>query len=169
MKTKILKISMLAGFLILLMACSKYDEGPGISFRSPEKRVVGLFELSEILIDDVNQLTYYVADSVYLRFTINGEKDNLFIALVEETIGGSQLSSSVFVFNDKKDKVSFGLSTIGIYRDLTDPLFDLIPALNVDNEWTINRLSMDELWLECDYNSQNYYLKFSKLEKYSLL
>lgn len=169
MKTTMLKILFLSVILSTLFACSKYEEGPGISFRSPEKRVVGLWELNEIMIGEVNYLSSYVMDSVYLRFSINGEKDNLFITLVEETKSGAQLSLSSFTFNDKKDKVTFELSTIGLYSDITDPIFELIPAIHVENEWSIIRLSYEELWIECNYNNENYYLKFSNLEKYTLL
>ena len=87
------------------------------------------------MIGEVNMHTYYVVDSVYLRFSIGGQKDNLQIALVEDNQSGAQLSLSSFDFNDKKDKVSFALSTIGIYSDITAPIFNLIPAINAENEW----------------------------------
>ncbi|PLW94724.1 MAG: hypothetical protein C0592_01910 [Marinilabiliales bacterium] len=168
MKTRILNIVALVAILATLFSCSKYDEGPGLSFRSPETRVVGLYELEEIMIDEINYWSAYVVDSVYLRFSIGGDKDNLYIALVEDNQSGAQLSLSSFDFNEKKDKVTFELSTIGIYNDVTSPIFNLIPAIHSENEWTIHRLSFEEFWIGCDYNSKNYYLKLSKLEKYTL-
>jgi len=169
MKIKSLNIILLAVLAAGIVSCSKYDEGPGLSFRSPEKRVVGLYELEEIMVGEINMLTYYVMDSVYLRFSIAGERENLYMALVEDNRGSAQLSLSSFDFNADKEKVTFGLSTIGIYDDMTDPIFELIPAIHAENEWTIRRLSFDEFWIECDYEGVNYYLKFLKLEKYTLL
>ena len=164
-KTKIVLMLLIS---IFVLSCSKYDEGPFISLRSPEKRVAGLWELNELMINDISYLNTYMLDTVYLRFSVAGEKDNIYIALVEDNKSSAQLSLSALTFNDKKDKLTFNLTSNGIYSDLTDPIFTLIPAIHDSVEWTIHRLTMNEMWLQSTYQNIDYKLNFSSLEKYSL-
>ena len=44
---------------IALNSCSKYDEGPCISFKSMEKRLIGLWEFSSISVNSVEYITQY--------------------------------------------------------------------------------------------------------------
>ncbi len=55
MKKSIIALNLIAILLLILStSCSKYEEGPIISFQSKEKRLINTWELSEILYNGEN-------------------------------------------------------------------------------------------------------------------
>lgn len=164
-KTKINAFG-LALLALLLSSCAKYEDGPSLSLRSPEKRIIGLWECSKVMVGGVDQTAYYQSDSVYLRFSVAGTRDELFISLVEDTRASGAVSSSLLSFDDKKKAVVFGLPEYALYRDITEPLFELLPAIHVQNTWTLQRLSVSEWNMNVSYGNVLYELELSKLESY---
>lgn len=165
---KIFKISIVVVVSFIAFACSKYDDNPGISFRSVEKRLSGLWEIQSLKIEGIDYHSEYMADSVYLRFVISGTKEQLYIYLVEESKSSSHLSASALVFGDKNKTLIFGLPVYALYTNITAPIFHLIPAINTEHEWDISRLTMDDLWISTDHNDSLYELEFFKIEPYNL-
>ncbi len=151
--------------LLLLGACGKYDDGPAISLRSPEKRMIGLWECTSVMIGGVEHLTDYQSDSAYLRFSFSGTKEELFIRLVDDNQSSPTFSSDLLIFNDKMNEMTFELPVNPLYEQETDEFFALIPALNNENVWSINRLSFNEMWISTTFNDTLYALKLSKLDK----
>jgi len=167
MKTMKTKGSVVLATIVLLMlgACGKYDEGPAISLRSPEKRMIGLWECSSVMIGDVEHLTDYQSDSAYLRFSFSGTNDEIFIRLVEDNQSSSTFSSDLLVFNAQMNEMTFELPLNPLYEQETDDFFALIPALKSENTWSINRLSFNEMWINTTFNDTLYALKLTKLDK----
>lgn len=166
-KIKMKKYFIIPTFLvtvIFMTACSKYDEGPFISLKSPEKRILGLWEITELLVDNVDFTSVYQEDSVYVKFSII-EYDQLFINIVREGSSGSQLSSSTLTFEDNKKKMRFELKRFAAYELFTAPLYDLIPPLEFDHAWDIIMLRSKEFIIELTDNSIPYRLTFKRLEK----
>jgi len=151
--------------LLLLGACGKYDEGPVISLRSSEKRMIGLWECSSVMIGGVEHLTEYQSDSVYLRFSFSGTKEELFIRLVADNQSSPTLSSDLLSFNDKMNEMTFEMPLNPLYEQETDDFFALIPALSNENTWSITRLAFNEMWISTTFNDTMYALKLSKLDK----
>jgi len=167
MKTMKTKGSVVLATIVLLMlgACGKYDEGPAISLRSPEKRMIGLWECSSVMIGDVEHLTDYQSDSAYLRFSFSGTNDEIFIRLVEDNQSSSTFSSDLLVFNAQMNEMTFELPLNPLYEQETDDFFALIPALKSENTWSINRLSFNEMWINTTFNDTLYALKLTKIDK----
>ena len=96
MKNIIFLFKIIIGFVfIFTTACSKYEEGPFISFQSKEKRLINTWEISEISINGENMesgcktiynfnedgtgyISYLAADS-YLEWKFNENKEQLLI------------------------------------------------------------------------------------------
>ncbi|HPB01393.1 MAG TPA: hypothetical protein PLZ67_00430, partial [Bacteroidales bacterium] len=64
--------------VIILSSCGKYDDGPAVSFRSPEKRLIGLWEFASIKIDGIEYINSYLNDSTNLKISMTGTRDEIF-------------------------------------------------------------------------------------------
>ncbi len=146
----------------ILTTC-KYDEGPLLSFKSAEKRLIGLWEITELLIDTLNYVSTYREDTMYVKFSIVKYED-MFIYIVKESASGSQLSSSVLKLEDNKKKLRFGLRRFTAYQHYTELLYELIPPIEFSNAWDIVRLKTNEFIIELFDGSKLYRLKFERLE-----
>lgn len=160
---KILNYSLIA-IIFIATACSRYEDGPFLSLKSPEKRLLGLWEITELKINEVDYISTYNEDSVYVKFSII-EYDDLFINIVKDGTSGSQLSSSILKFEDNKTKMRFELKRFVAYEQYTAPLYELIPPIEFDNAWNILRLVSKEFIIEIEDNGIKYKLKFERLEK----
>lgn len=152
-------------FVLIIAGCSKYDEGPILSLRSPEKRLLGLWEISELKVDDVDYISTYRVDSIYVRFSIV-KYDNTFINIVKDSRSGSQFSSSVLTLEENKTMMRFGLPRYIAYEQYTEGMYNLVPPLESDNDWTIVKLKSEEFIIELMDGDVDYRLTFNKLEKY---
>jgi hypothetical protein len=165
---KINRFLLLVAVSFVAFACSKYDDGPALSFRSAEKRLSGLWEIQSLKIESIDYHSAYMADSVYLRFVISGTKEQLYIYLVEDSKSSSHLSTSALVLGDKNKTLIFGLPDYSMYTNITAPLFELVPAFNTEHTWDVSRLSMYDLWMSTTHNDSLYELEFHKIEPYIL-
>jgi hypothetical protein len=147
------------------MSCKKYEEGPMLSFVSPEKRLVGLWEISSLQIDNINYVGTYSADSVYFRFSIV-KYDELFINLVKENRHGIQYASSILELKDNKTVMQFNLKKQPIYEELTKLFYELLPAFAHENTWQILQLKSREFIIRENIDSTEYKITFEKIEKY---
>jgi hypothetical protein len=160
---KILKYSFIA-VIFIAASCSRYEDGPFLSLKSPEKRLLGLWEITELKVNETDYISAYRDDSVYVKFSII-EYDDLFINIVKDGPSGSQLSSSVLKLEDNKTKMRFELKRFVAYEEYTAPLYALVPPLEFDNSWNILRLISKEFIIEIEDNGIKYKLKFERLEK----
>jgi hypothetical protein len=150
--------------MFVVSSCSKYEDGPWLSFKSPEKRLLGLWEITELKIDEVDKISAYREDSVYVKFSII-EYDNMFINIVKDGTSGAQLSSSILTLEDKEKAMQFELKRFVAYEDYTDPIYNLIPPLEFLNQWKIIKLFSKEFIIEIEDNGIKYRLTFERLEK----
>jgi len=152
--------------MLLLSSCSKYNEGPAISLRSAEKRLIGLWEFSSIKMDGVEYITYYFNDSTNLKISISGSRDELFAILVEDNRSSAQLSTSLLELNESNTEFTLSLPASPLYIDITENFYALIPVLAEENVYSIERLSVNELWISTTWNNQLWDLQLSKLDQY---
>ncbi len=158
-----IKISLFV-LIIASLSCSRYEDGPFLSLRSPEKRLLGLWEITELKVNETDYISSYREDSVYVKFSII-EFDDLFINIVKDGMSGSQLSSSVLKLEDNKTNMRFELKRFVAYEQYTAPLYSLVPPLEFDNAWKIIRLVNNEFIIQLEENGITYKLKFERLEK----
>lgn len=159
---------LLLALVAISVSCSKYDEGPFISLRSPESRIEGLWTIEQVFINEMDVTTQYYADTIIKRFSVSQRDDELFISIVEMDRSNPQWSYSLLVFSKNKKNVTFEFPVIAAYRDYTDDLFELIPALTSENQWNILRLTKDEWWIRCEFNGVTYKIIFKLVEDYRL-
>lgn len=159
-------IFLILASVIVLSSCGKYEEGPAVSFRSSAKRLIGLWEFSSIKIDGVEYITNYMNDSTDLKISMTGTRDEIYAILVEENRGSSQLSTSLLGLNDNSTEFTLCLSESPLYNDVTQYFYTLIPSLKVENTWSVQRLSVNELWISTTFQNQSYNLQLSKIEQY---
>jgi len=150
----------------ILSSCGKYDDGPVVSFRSPEKRLIGLWEFASIKIEGIEYINSYLNDSTNLKISMTGTRDEIFAILVEDNRSSSQLSVSLLEMNDKNTEFTMCLTESPLYTDVTQYFYALIPALAQENIWLIHRLSANELWIKTTYQDQIYDLQLNKIEQY---
>jgi hypothetical protein len=166
MKNKISIIFLsLISIIVFLSAC-KYEEGPLISLRSKEKRLIGLWELNELKIDDVSYLSYYNTDTAYLRFSINLYTENIYMSLVKDSRISPQMANGSVEFVDAKSKLRFGLKRNVSYLPETETVFTLLPVLEEEHDWSILKLKNNNFTLSLSSNDTLYYLDFLLLEDY---
>jgi len=150
---------------ILVSACARYEDGPLVSIKSPEKRLLGLWEITELKVNDADLVSTYREDTAYVKFSII-EYDEMFINIVKEGRSGSQMSTSLLSLEDHKTLMRFGLTRLVAYKEQTQILYDLVPPLAFNNAWTILRLTSKEFVISLSDNGTDYKLTFGRLEKY---
>jgi hypothetical protein len=130
----------------------KYEEGPGISLRSKEERLVGWKKILLYLVDGVDSLP-----TIEAAFSNSSYDSTGFKWLYE--IDGSQIICHRGCINGYWE---FGEEDQEIFLNLPAPLFtgDVFPA----GTWTILRFSHDDLWLTISANNKEYLLKLVRIE-----
>lgn len=164
-KTNILLLMLLSASSIIL-SCSRYDEGPFVSLRSPENRVEGLWEIKNISIDDIDYSSVYLADTMTKKFSVTRRDEDIFISIVEQDRSNPQWSYSLLTFSQDHKSVVFGFPVIAAYEIFTEDFFELVPAVNVENEWDILRLTNKDWWIRCNYQGVVYRIQFGLYENY---
>lgn len=132
MKKSIIALNLIAILLLILStSCSKYEEGPIISFQSKEKRLINTWELSEILYNGENH--EYVGN---YTFVFN-----------EDSTGTYSNGYNVFYIKWKFDEDKKNLLVSGINSGAYEYS-------------EIIRLTKDELWLQRERADTIYTMKY---------
>ncbi len=171
MKTKTIRnIFVLALILFTVLGCSKYEEGPWISFRSPERRLCGKkWHVVSFMKNDSDLTAQWTANYDWRLF------------FHEHYDSGLGESTGLDVFDGDDNRVAFGswsfesLDSDGINANtekisfgftLADDWYVIegqYPLLTREIcDYKILRLKSDELWIEHTDSIQNeYVIKFS--------
>jgi hypothetical protein len=159
MKKTVIKSSTLALLLSLTLfftACKKYEEGPCLSFRSPEKRIEGGWTINQYNIDNIEYLSLlknYYGDIVNFEFAKEGSgegQDFIFIFSLEH----NNNLQGYFHFIDNFEKCTFQFIQIDTnYIDSLGPLNH-----NMTSTWDICKLSKKEFIIQTENEEKNYEL-----------
>ena len=164
------KATVLLGMLALLATCKGYEEGPAISLRGMEKRIIGYWRIDSYSVDGADSMQivknlrlqgrwYFLSgqgfSEPYLRVVTN-ENDTV------HSFGGRWIprdkGKKVGMFLDYQDALVNGQTTRPFNID-TRPV---IPSNNLS--WTILRLThREDMWLRLDRNGKRYELKFKSI------
>lgn len=156
------KILLLTIIASMFFACKKYEDGPTISLRTKEKRLVGKWELTESNIDSITQVA-----EIVIEFEDDGTASlTPFIKTNSPiSIGGNISMNAEWKWTYKKEGIQMSVDT----KSITDLLigfdipFDIDPSylqmIQSEYEFEIMRLTNKELWLKYDGD------KIWKLEK----
>jgi hypothetical protein len=142
-------------FLLPLLAltfssCTGYEDGPAVSFTSPNKKMAGTWSFKEVIKNAVEITPQYTDDFVTF------EEDGGFSSLDAERVVSLPpfnspdtlpvLGRGSWDFLDKNNRIE--LFYTYNYQDNFDP--DLFYQEEMYEQWTILRLTEEEFWLEND-------------------
>ena len=151
--------------LILLMGCSRYDDGPWISFRTAKNRVVGTWQVEKLLINDQDSTELY-REQIGCEWEFTDELftedlDNVYVINLKNCIVDSIYYGRWYFKDPTKVKLSVS----------TDTTNYPIGPIGRNGTWDILRLTNNEMnlfsttwagqWERQD--EANYYLELKKL------
>jgi len=141
--------------LFLLLAfcftdCKKYPEGPWISLRSKEKRLLGNWKVQKYLIDGV--------DSTSTKFPNLSSSVCVysFAHYGQYVDDGCYSTGGKWGWGNKKESLIVGLE----FGSILTPFF-----LSTSTEWTILRLSNKDMHLKTTFSSMQYEIFLKKNPK----
>lgn len=113
--------------VIILFSCRKYEDGPGVSLRKPEKRISQVWELKSIIHPDDSE---ELAPSSYPihNYTNSGK--------ITYTFQDSTVTGDWYFFHNKTGVTHF---------------FDFVDY-TLDYDFDIQRLTSKEMWLKTKDN-----------------
>jgi len=166
MKTKSIRnIFALALILFTVFGCSRYEEGPCISFRSPESRLCGKKWHVVSFMKNDSDLTSQWTTNYNWRLYFDGYNDSELDECASFDVYDGNINNATGSWNfdsDDPDGVSVNVSIIHIgfcmmnNTYVVDGIYPLISR--VRNKYTILRLKHDELWLSHTDSLQNVYV-----------
>ena len=174
MKTIIKNTLILALILVLFSSCSKFEDGPKISFRSIEKRIYGIYRI-EYFSKNGTDLTSYWNQYYDLDFEIRSTTDyhdypfGMKVTGCMDSCGvckpyGTYLYSLDYKCENREASISMDNS---IYDSSWYPnryLYPLIIDLStqVVERFYITKLTMSELWLTHTDGTNFYEIHFKE-------
>lgn len=161
MKTRFVSILSLIALIFIISACRKYDEGPLLNLRSPSKKLVGLWEVTSLKVNNVEYFVNY-KDTLNANFLI-ADYDGLYVSIVENSSISSQLASSSLEFEDKNKNMILNFKAQQSLNSNIGYLVDLVPALFEKNSWTIIMLSSTEFKIR-KIKEKDFLLRFEKIK-----
>jgi len=147
-----------AQLLIILPLSCKYDEGPAISLRGVEQRIIGDYKVTEFSINDIDNMTLY-NDSCGCRigFAHYKQYHQNPVATLEMC---KKWAPTYGIYKISKNKKTLLIS----YHD--SQMLGVGPIGSLKSSvWEIKRLTDKDLWIETNYNSDKYFLKLEDIIK----
>lgn len=156
MKNAIYKIFALFALVasVGISGCKKYPEGGHLfSLSKTEGRILGSYYIMELSVNNIDSSlagSPYMCNEADISFTSDGFEHTKTI----NSLCGTFPINSWYVTGDKRELI--------ITYSFTPSAVDLYPiAINQDIsvEWTIQRLTKNDLWLKTFLNQREYHLK----------
>lgn len=148
--------------LTLFLSCQKYEEGPAFSLRSAENKLTGLWEITELIVDDINYTSTY-KDTLNANLLI-ANFDGLYASIVRNSAISSQFANSKLELVNNKKEMELNFTSQNIYIDLTKYLFDRFPVLLEKNNWQIIKLTFREFKIKLQ-KDKTYSIAFQRIKE----
>lgn len=147
MNKKIYWIAVILSF-ILLTTCKKYENGPLISLKSPEKRLLGKWEIEEVKKDGSIVTDFDSLEIDYYHFEIVDGYSAQYDANVLGRVGNNITNSGLILWGFRENETELNFSN----TDLGTPsyLYPLPTMIANSERWKIKKLSSNRMWLEID-------------------
>jgi len=141
--------------MFLFYACTNYEHGPAISFKSANTRISGDWVLTDVIINDKTDEILLETES-NIKYTIS-EEGTIIANFVDHTRSTSACTGT-WQFNEEKSEILIN------FNSESNPLL-----LNCNN-YKILRLTNEDLWIsdevseikQCEYVIERRYTKISK-------
>jgi hypothetical protein len=139
--------------------CKKYEDGPWISFRSPIKRLYGVYTLTKYTVNGEDSLSLF-NDSLSLTFDFYYND----IDYINSCLIGSFRNDGKFTVIYMHWKLINDDKILNVYETLgstvgTGPFGD-----NKIADWKILKLRNKEIWMKTTYNNKEYYIELGPLK-----
>jgi hypothetical protein len=161
MKNILIKIGTVLFIVLLLGSCKKYDEGPWISFRSKEKRIIGTWEVQAFYVNGYDSTQFFRKyDSP--NFYINKSYLNILLSdnYTENPKVSLHLGGDWDLENNNKD-MKWSFYDPGVPEE---QWLNLGPfKVDYASIWEIKRLKMDEFFLETNFEGVLYRLELKRV------
>lgn len=172
MKTKsITNIFALALILVTLFSCSKYEDGPWISFRSAENRIIGKWKVEYFEVDGVDVTQQWI-DNYDWKFEFYYDE---YSAVHKGWIEGINCCSDSdtliavanLFWNISDDGKTFGFSITSFLSSYIFPPNDTVICgiypfqTYTSATYTITKLSNRKLWLKHENEEHEYLIKLN--------
>jgi len=160
-KQKILLVLFIA---MIFFSCKKYEEGLWFSFRGVDKRIEGFWELEYLFINDVDSTAAVKSQDC------NGL---LFLSIPYDLKHEGDWSLAPVNGTCKQCKGEWGISKdkkfLGIEHRSNDTcefksVGPYLASNSIEIKWQIIKLTVKQLWLETEYNGQNCWAHFKKVD-----
>lgn len=128
------KLVFVSIIVLLAAACGKYEDGPGLSLKSKEKRLCRDWQIDK-LIENGEDIT-----TQYKEMVTKHEIMFMDFGSVKETIGNTILAKA-WEWGDKKETIIITYTLLG---------------LTTETECTIRRLTSKEFWYTATIDEKEY-------------
>jgi len=165
MKTISCFISLLL-LCLLLTGCKKYEDGPWLSLRSKEHRILGEWAVDYFSINGYDSTAYLKSQALYGTYSFEKPDHGYPGGFVYNCAGNRGADTSKYYSQEGKWEFSNDKKNIIITSNYDYPPwrhFNIGPytALGVIT-WRIMRLEEKELWLKMTYtDGREYFIKFT--------
>lgn len=150
------KLSSLSLLTLILSfaACKKYEDGPGISFRTAEARISNHWEIENYYIDGYDRLDEFDRSPLYCgvyAFSTHGQAPGVYSVRTYSCANGPVFGGWWSLSNENKS------------LELTMNLVDNPQhPLETYNTWKILRLTKKEFWIETTLDNHTYEIHFKQ-------
>ncbi len=172
MKTINIRNKIVLGLILLTtLGCSKFEDGPKISFRSVERRIVGDYRI-ELFKKNGSDLTTYWNENYDLTFIFHNADDPSYYAHYMKVEGNIIVGGDAITFfseNDYSVTVNHNEVELSFQQHIDTTVFPnmcFYPLLVMPNDayldFTVSRLTKDQLWLTHTNGSDVYEIHFKE-------
>lgn len=153
MRNRIYYILSLLIVILIFSGCKKYPEDNNfITFHSVQKRLLGDWKIIDFKINDISSINLF--DS-----TINERKVKIDKSIPEDNVDGDIVILAdvygIWLYENNQEQLKFQF-----YEQVNNNTFFYFgPFVSATTSiWDIRKLTMEELWLETDYENKSYKL-----------
>lgn len=169
--TKNIIVLSIISLLLSLSACSKYEDGPWISFRSIEDRILGNYRV-ELLIKNDSDFTSFWNDNYDLTFIFHNAEDPTYYAhymKVEGNIIVGGIPVHFFSESDYSVMINHDIVELSFQQHIDSTIFPnkyFYPLLLMPSDpyitFTLTRLAKNQMWLKHTNGCDSYIIHFKE-------
>jgi len=144
--------------IIIMFSSCKYKDGPVISFRSADARVIGNYSATAYMIDDTDALQLWqdsVSDILFSLYHETEPTDNWWIST---RVGDAFLSGNYRLLNHDTQLLIYALEENTGYPG-NGPF-----RQGMESTWDILKCSKNRLWLLTNFEGHKYYVELQQIE-----
>ncbi len=144
-------------FSLILFSC-KYKDGPAISFRSADSRIIGNYEADAFTVDGQDALQLWkdsISDIIFSLYHEVEPTDNYWIST---RVKSEFLSGNYKLVADDTQLLIYSLEETAAFPG-AGPFRE-----NKESTWDIYKLSKKRIWMQTEFEGHIYYVELKQIE-----